>query len=94
MATECSSSSPQAQRGIRVPVTTEGLVCPQCFQSYDVRPSRLANQRSPLKRWLYSYYRCGICDCRFKEPRGEAWAIAATVVGGGIAALIGVLLIV
>jgi hypothetical protein len=54
----------------------------------------LANQRSPLKRWLYSYYRCGICDCRFKEPRGEAWAIAATVVGGGIAALIGVLLIV
>lgn len=41
--------------------------CPRCQQSHEVIASRLQKRKPIPKRWIFHYFRCCVCDCRFKE---------------------------
>ena len=69
------------------PVT--GIVCPSCNHRYEVIESRAKMFKPRFKRWLYSYYRCRVCDYRFRQTNvGSVLTIVATSVAFFILAIV------
>lgn len=48
-----------------------GITCPCCHQSFEVVKSRIGMRKPMLQRILFRYYRCGVCDHRFREFNAE-----------------------
>jgi hypothetical protein len=46
----------------------EYVSCPDCGKSYEIVPSR-RELVQPVAKIFFSFYRCRICDGRFRRPR-------------------------
>ncbi len=62
----------------------DGLRCPCCHQNFQILLSRRQQKKSSMDRLMYFYYRCGVCDHRFRYPKSGG---IATLVFCGLAVI-------
>ena len=62
-----------------------GLSCPRCNQMHQIIVSRLGERQNAMRRAMFFYFRCAVCDHRFRHPKFGT--IATLVFCGGVLAL-------
>ena len=58
--------------------------CPRCHRRHEVYVSRLSSKKSTLKRWIFNYYICEVCEFRFREGK----SVLGVLVFAGFVALV------